>query len=109
MKVNALSFAVLMRVLNEDAHTIAELNEATGLHPQTIREWINVMHMKKVVFIAGYEKDAKGRDNAPYWQFGIDKTDAKRARLTSAERKARSRMKRKTANIFNLTPLKEAA
>lgn len=102
LKVNAMALGHLMRALTEEPRTITELAELTGLHYHTVREWVNALHDQGVVFIAGYEKDRRDRDNAPLWLFGVDKRDAKKSKLTAAERQARVRARIKAAKMLNL-------
>lgn len=98
-----MSLGKLLRLLVDGEHTFEELAESTGLHYRTVCEWVNALHREGVVHIAGYEKDSYNRDNAPLWLFGVDKRDAKRSKLTAAQRQARCRARKRQASLLGLT------
>ena len=102
LKVNAMSLGILMRALHEGPHSYKELAEITGLHYATIRDWVNALHDQGVVHIAAYERDARDRDSVRLWQYGIDKRDAKKRKLTGAQRQARQREKKESMKVLQM-------
>lgn len=103
LRINALSYAILIRELQADyPSSLRDLCEATGLAYTTIRETMREWHKQKVVFIAGFNKDIRGRDNERLWSLGLDKKDAKRFRFTQSERQARSRAKKKALHLVSI-------
>ena len=102
-KINALSYAALIRELIEVPSSYHDLAEATGLAYTTIREAIYAWHIQKIVFVAGYKEDVLGRRSIKLWSFGLDRKDCKPLRYTPAERQKRHRQKKKAlylATIF---------
>lgn len=95
IKVNAMSYAKLVRELHDGPFSFAELAENTGLHYHTVRDYVNQLHKERLVYVADWEKDRLGRDCKPLWSFGIDRKDKRRAKLTAKERQQRHRAKKK--------------
>ena len=91
-KVGALSYAQLVKFMLEGVYTCTELAEMTGLHLVTVYQYTRELHAAGAAHIAHYEPDARGRHNIKVFAMGAGK-DAKRVRLSSAERQARSRAK----------------
>lgn len=94
IKVNALSYAKLLRELHEGPYSFAELAENTGLHYHTIRDYVNALHRERLVHIFAWDKDSYGRDCKPLWIYGQGR-DKKRERMTQAERQQRHRSKKR--------------
>lgn len=92
MKINAYSQAQLIKLLLDGPATCRELAEATGLHYVTVQQYTRELHKAKAAHIHGWEKDARGRDMTKVYVLGEGK-DAKRERLTAAERQARYKAK----------------
>ena len=94
VKVNAMSFAKMMRLLLEGPHTAHELAEETGLFKRTVYESIHALEKEKVVHVSAWEKDARGADHTPVYKMGPGKR-AVRSKMTGAERQAKSRAKKR--------------
>ena len=84
VKVNAMSYAHLIKMLMEGTRTANELARDTGLHKQTVYQYTRELHKVKAVYIADWEKDTLGRDAMPIFMIG-NKPDAKRAAMTKAQ------------------------
>ena len=93
-KVNAMSQAQLIKLLLDGDRTCAELAEESGLHYVTVLDYTRALHKAGAVHIARWDKDIRGRDVLKIYKLGAGK-DAKRQRLTSAQRQERVRVKRK--------------
>lgn len=66
--VNAMSFCLLVRLMQDKAHTYAELTEATGLFSRTVRKWVAEMKRQELVFIQDWHMvRAKTGTPAPNW------------------------------------------
>ena len=102
VKINAFTQAKLIEALLDGVYTCVELAEMTGLHYVTVLQYTRELHRAKAAHICGWEKDTRGRDVIKIYKIGRGK-DAKREKLTGAERQARTRTKKKaqtTAMIF---------
>ena len=84
VKVNATSYAHLIKMLMEGTRTAEELAEETGLHIHTVYQYTRELHKVKAVHIADWEKDTLGRDSMPIFMIG-NKPDAKRATMSKAQ------------------------
>lgn len=94
VKVNAMSYAKLMRLLLDGGYTLQELAEETGLHYLTVCEYTTAMYKEKAIHIASWAPDARGRICCKVYKVGAEK-DAKRVPLTKAQRQAKRREKLK--------------
>ena len=95
-KINAFTQARLIRLLLEGTYTCAELAEETGLHYVTVLDYTRELHRARAAFICAWEKDNRGRDATKIYKVGIGK-DVARQSMTSAERTARYRAKKRAA------------
>lgn len=96
MKINAYHQANLIKLLLEGTYSCAELAEETGLHYVTVLEYTRELHRAKAAHICMWEKDNRGRDLTKIYKLGEGR-DAKRSRMTPAQRQQRLRDKKKKA------------
>jgi predicted ArsR family transcriptional regulator len=96
IKINAICQAQLIKLLLDGVYTCHELAEQTGLHYVTVLQYTRELHSAGAAYICAWEKDGRGRDVIKIYKIGEGK-DAKRKKMTSAERQAKSRLSR-----FNL-------
>lgn len=92
IKVGALTYAQLVLHMLEGIHNCQELAELTGLHYVTVLQYTRELHAAGACHISSWEKDSRGRDAIKVYKIGAGK-DAKRQRMTQAERQARTRAK----------------
>jgi hypothetical protein len=93
IKINAITQAQLIKLMLDGMLTCQELAEETGLHYVTVLQYTRELHAVGAAHICWWEKDVLGRDSIKVYKIGKGK-DAKRQRMTGAERQARSRSKR---------------
>lgn len=93
IKINAISQAHLIKAMLEGIYTCKELAEHTGLHYVTVLQYTRELHSAGAAHICGWEKDIYGRDSIKVYKIGEGK-DARRQRMSMAERAARSRSKK---------------
>lgn len=101
MKINAYHQAKLIKLLLEGTYSCRELAEETGLHYVTVLEYTRELHRHKAAHICMWEKDNRGRDLTKIYKLGEGK-DAKRSRMTPAERQQRLRDKRKALAMIGM-------
>ena len=94
MKINAFSFSLMMQLLMDGTYNCKELSEETGLHYVTVLDYCRQLHKHKVIHIAAWEKDSRGRDIKKVYKLGKGR-DAKREAMTHAERQKRCRERKK--------------
>jgi predicted ArsR family transcriptional regulator len=102
IKVNAMCQAQLVKLLLEGTHTCYELAQATGLHYVTVLHYCRELHKAGAAHIAMWEKDSRGRDLLKVYKLGAGK-DAKRSKMSSAERQQKYRDKKKHAQMVQVT------
>ena len=93
IKINAISQAQLIKAMLDGVYTCTELAEVTGLHYVTVLQYTRELHAAGAAHICMWEKDIHGRDAIKVYKIGEGK-DAKRQKLSAAQRQARSRSKR---------------
>jgi transcriptional regulator with XRE-family HTH domain len=93
-KLNAITQAQLIKLLLDGIYTCEQLAEETGLHFVTVLQYTRELHRFGAAHISSWEKDSRGRDIIKVYKIGIGK-DAKREKLTGAERQERVREKRR--------------
>ena len=97
-EVKTRALVSMIKELCEGA-TKAELEQASGLHTNTIYRWLRAMRAQKVVYIQGWERDARGCNMIPVYKLG-DGFDAKRPpRMTPLERTHAYRRRKKLKQI----------
>lgn len=94
MKINAFSYAQLIKCITEGPCTIQDACDYTGLHYMTCQQYLRELYRAKVIHISAWEKDPRGRDVIKVYKFGKGR-DAQRQKLTGAERMARMRERQK--------------
>lgn len=98
VKVNALTQAKLIRMLLDGNRSCRELADESGLHYVTVLAYTKYLHREGAAHIAEYREDSQGRDAIKIYKIGVGK-DAKRYKLTGAQRAARSRENRKAREM----------
>lgn len=75
LKIGAVSYASLMQRLVSDQATLHELVDHTGLHMQTIRDYIEALHKCRLIHIAaGFEHAPPASRAAAQW--ALDRLNA---------------------------------
>jgi hypothetical protein len=99
VKINAFTQGVLIHHMLEGVYTCVELAELTGLHYVTVLQYTRELHRAKAAYICAWDKDPLGRDVIKIYKIGIGK-DAKREKMTPAERQAKHRSKKKNLEMI---------
>lgn len=98
-RVNSLSFAQLVKFLNEGLYSCKELADLTGLHYVTVLEYTRAMYRAKAVYICEWEADSRGRSLIKIYKIGNGK-DAKRTKISGADRSIAYRAKQNQLDII---------
>lgn len=91
-KINAITQAQLIKLLLEGVYTCQQLADETGLHYVTVLQYTRELHRFGAAHISSWEKDNRGRDVLKVYKIGEGR-DAKRQKLTAAQRQQRVRDK----------------
>lgn len=100
-KVNARTYADLIKHLLEGVYSCEELAERTGLHYVTVLDYTRELHKAGAIHIGMWEKDIRGRDVIKIYRMGEGK-DAKREKFTGAERQRRYYAKKRQMRIESI-------
>lgn len=98
---NQIKTRALVSMIKElyEGATKAELERASGLHHNTIYRWMRTMRAQRIVYVQGWERDARGCNMVPVYKLG-DERDAKRPpRIPSLERTRAHRRRKKLKQI----------
>jgi len=90
IKVNAISYAHLVRAMIDGDKTCLELAEITGLHYVTVLQYTRELHKVGAAHISMWLPDKLGRESIKVYKIGRG-FDAKRFRMSQAERQRRYR------------------
>lgn len=93
VKMSAVLQAHLIKMLCDGPCTIQEIADETGLHYMTVQVYLRELYRAGAAHIAAWEKDSRGRDVIKVYALGPGK-DAKRQKMTGAERQAACRARR---------------
>lgn len=102
IKINAITQAQLIKLLLEGIYSCRELAEHSGLHYVTVLQYTRELHRVGAAHISSWEKDDRGRDAIKVYKLGAGK-DAKRQRMTQAERQQKQRVKKRMAEVIHMT------
>ena len=102
IKINAITQAQLIKLLLEGIYSCRELAEHSGLHYVTVLQYTRELHRVGAAHISSWEKDDRGRDVIKVYKLGAGK-DAKRQRMTQAERQQKRRAKKRMAEVIHMT------
>lgn len=70
VRLSHLTFTLLLEEMLSGPCTAKALSEHTGMGHRVMCRLVRTMHAKKVVHVAGWEKDAIGRVAVKVWQLG---------------------------------------
>jgi hypothetical protein len=101
MKINRYTQALLIRYLLDGEYSCAELAELTGLHYVTVLDYTRELHRAGAAHICRWEDNGRGAHTIKVYKLGVGK-DARRPRMTEAQRQARYREKKKFMAFNNL-------
>lgn len=101
IRINALSFALMVRSLCDGPKTLHQVAEATGLHVWTVRQYVKALHKQEVIHIKGWIPDSMDRDVTAIYAWGMG-IDMPRRCMTGAEKQRKRRQRlREAAAEFN--------
>ena len=101
VKIGAITYALLVKAMLDGVYTCIELAQETGLHYGTVLNYTREMHKAGAAHICRWEPDIRGRHLIRVYKIGAGK-DAKRFKLTHAERQARVRAKHKNMALLKM-------
>ena len=100
-KVNQETYARLFKELLEGPISAYDAVEITGMHIITAQSLMRCLKKHKVVHIAAWDTDTRGRDVTPVYGLGAGR-DKPRRKMSAAERQRQSRAKKAALAVVNL-------
>ncbi len=101
VKMGAISYAHLMRLMLDGVYTCQELADETGLHYVTVLQYTRELHRVGAAHICAWEPDTLGRDARKIYKLGQGR-DKPRSKQTTAVRQARYRAKKKARETIHM-------
>jgi len=93
---NTTAYASVVEILVRAGGTSQELSDTSGLATNTTRKFIRALRNRNLVRVVLWRQDTMGRYTIAVWGWGRPAYDAKRPpRMTSTQRSARRRMKKR--------------
>jgi hypothetical protein len=82
VKMGAVSYGAMCKLMCEGVYSCAEMAEMTGLHYVTVLQYTREIHKAGAAHIASWETDSRGRDCVRIYKLG-EGVDAKRKKPRS--------------------------
>lgn len=101
VKINAYSYAQMIKLMMEGTYNCQELANEIGLHYVTVLQYARELYRAGAAHICAWEKDIRGRDVIKVYKLGPGK-DAKREKLSDGEKQRRLRAKKKAIAFTKL-------
>lgn len=103
VKLNGMLFARMIRMLQDPAgQSVYDIASETGLHPVTVQRYLRELRRAGAAYICAWQQDSRGRDAIKVYRLGEGR-EARRRKLTPAQRQARSRAKKAMLAVTHLT------
>ena len=105
-KVNPLALAKMLKAMTEPA-SWKEVQDECGLSQRTLGPYLKAFRKEKLIYVAGWEKDARGSFSIRIWKWGdkdnVPKPKPKSAAQRSREYQARQRLRKAMEGIGSVT------
>ena len=101
VKMGAVSYGAMCKLMCEGTYSCAEIAEMTGLHYVTVLQYTREIHKAGAAHVASWETDSRGRDCVRIYKLG-EGVDAKRKAPRSKSRvNATARAKRSQIELLH--------
>ena len=103
VKMGAISYGKMCKLMCEGIYSCAEMAEMTGLHYVTVLQYTREIYLAGAAHVAAWETDARGRQCVRIYMLG-EGVDAKRKRARNkAAHQADARSKRQHMELIRRT------
>jgi hypothetical protein len=110
IRASAVTIGYLLAELHAGASSVKELSAASGLSLATVRDYLREFKKRKLVHIAGYDRNSQNSPSITLYQWNPGAKDAKMPKMTPAEKaKLYRKNKRERAIRQRLTSLGQGA
>jgi predicted ArsR family transcriptional regulator len=92
---NTTAYAAVVEALVRTGGTTQEFSDVSGLATNTTRKFIRALRNRGLVRVALWRQDTMGRYTIAVWGWGSAPDTKRPPRMTSTERSARRRMKKR--------------
>jgi predicted transcriptional regulator len=101
-RTSHVAIAELVARLASGPSTVIEIAEQSGLSEQSIRGYIRAMRRRKVVYIAAWEDDLRGRQTLAAYAIGDRPNAAKKPPRTRSQIAKSYRARRRDAALLGI-------
>lgn len=101
VKINALSYAIVLRALYDGPCTMADLIEISGCGEWAIRGYLKALRHQNLVRVCDKLKNVRGAKTIPVYEWAPDKKDAVIKYKTHAERSRDYHQRKKIKELIN--------
>jgi DNA-binding IclR family transcriptional regulator len=105
IKINGMSFALLVKALRIGDKSLADLADASGLHYLTVAYYVRELRKAGEIHVSRLRSDSIGRLSVKLYTLGPG-IDAKRDPLSARERKQRQRARESREEAVRLAAAK---
>ena len=101
--VSAMVMAEMILLLHQSELSKTDIQDQLGIANNTVQRWLEVLHRRRLVYIAGWRKAPRGNP-AALWAFGYECVDAPKPPPMTPTQYAQ-RYKAKKRGVFGLVAL----
>jgi hypothetical protein len=101
VKMGAISYGAMCKLMCEGVYSCAEMAELTGLHYVTVLQYTREIYRAGASHIASWETDARGKDCIRIYKLGEGVDAKKKKKRTSSQTSAAHRAKLASIDLIN--------
>jgi transcription initiation factor IIE alpha subunit len=98
-----MMFAEMIKLLHEGEYTKQQIQDKLGIANNTVQRWLEVLHRRRLVYIAGWYRAPRGNP-AAMWAFGYEMVDVPKPPPMTMAQYAR-RYKAKKRGVLGLVAI----
>ena len=98
--VSAMVMAEMIKILHDDEISKTDIQERLGIANNTVQRWLEVLHRRRLVYIAGWRKAPRGNP-AALWAYGYECLDVPKPPPMTAQQYT-ERYRAKKRGVFGL-------
>ena len=102
IRMGPLLYADVLKLLIDGPITLQDIQDETGLHKFTIRDYLQALHKRKLIHIAVWSMQGPRKHRVAHWMFGRG-TDARRPPRVPASVRTAHYRQRKAARELQST------
>jgi hypothetical protein len=101
VKMGAVSYGAMCKLMCEGTYSCAEMAEMTGLHYVTVLQYAREIHKAGAAHIASWETDSRGRDCVRIYKLGEGVDTPRKKPRDKAKTNANRRLRRQQLELIH--------